>query len=60
LFKYSANQKNIKLLLLHIDETIPQFLVGDAYTKQILVNLLSNAIKFTQKEVKLEISQEKI
>jgi hypothetical protein len=29
LFKYSANQKNIKLLL-HIDETIPQFLVGDA------------------------------
>jgi signal transduction histidine kinase len=46
----------------HIDETIPQFLVGDALRlKQILVNLLSNAVKFTQKgEVKLEISQEKI
>jgi PAS domain S-box-containing protein len=59
LFKYSANLKDIGLLL-NVDESIPQYLVGDVLRlKQILVNLLSNAIKFTEKgEVRLEVMQD--
>jgi PAS domain S-box-containing protein len=58
LFKYEANSKKINLLL-HIDEDVPQFILGDFFRlKQILVNLLSNAMKFTfLGHIKLNITQ---
>ncbi|PKB17961.1 PAS domain-containing protein [Flavobacterium sp. 5] len=58
LFKYEANHKKIDLLL-HIDENVSQFIVGDSFRlKQILVNLLSNAMKFTfSGHIKLNITQ---
>jgi len=58
LFKYEANHKKIDLLL-YIDHSVPQFIVGDSFRlKQILVNLLSNAMKFTfSGHIKLSITQ---
>jgi PAS domain S-box-containing protein len=59
LFNYSANSKNLKLLL-DFDPNLPDFIETDSLRiKQVLVNLLSNAIKFTKKgEVTLSISGE--
>jgi PAS domain S-box-containing protein len=48
LFKFQAIQKNINLVL-HIDDTIPEFIMADSIRlKQILVNLIGNALKFTE------------
>jgi PAS domain S-box-containing protein len=52
-----AAQKSLELIL-HIDESIPQTLVGDPdRLRQILVNLVGNAIKFTPRgEIELRVS----
>jgi lactose/cellobiose-specific phosphotransferase system IIC component len=47
IFVFRINEKNQKLTI-HIDETIPPFLVGDdRRLGQVITNLLSNATKFT-------------
>ncbi|PDW01444.1 ATP-binding protein [Candidatus Viridilinea mediisalina] len=53
---YSAEQKNLKLLL-HLEPNVPRFIFTDAVRlKQVLVNLLGNAVKFTlHGEVELSI-----
>lgn len=58
---FKSEKKNLELIT-HIDEKIPEFLIGDAVRiKQILTNLLSNAIKFTHEgEIILEVSPKKI
>lgn len=46
-YSHNADSKNIKLDL-HIDPTVPEFVIGDQFRlNQILSNLISNGIKFT-------------
>ena len=58
LFKYQADQKNIKLILT-IEDNVPEYIFGDSVRlKQVLVNLLSNALKFTNfGEIRLDITE---
>ena len=60
LFLIKAQKKSIGLNL-YIDESIPEFVEGDAIRlRQILVNLEGNAVKFTEQgEVYLEVRLEK-
>ncbi len=55
--KFSAHQKNLKILT-SIQDDVPNFVLTDyVRIRQILINLLSNAIKFTKKgeiEIKIE------
>jgi PAS domain S-box-containing protein len=47
LHRYSAEEKNLKLMV-NISENIPSYLIGDEFRlAQIIDNLLSNAVKFT-------------
>ncbi|MFT3795738.1 response regulator [Flavobacterium sp.] len=47
--EFIAN-KNENKVSIHVDETIPEFLIGDKLRfSQILMNLTSNALKFTKK-----------
>lgn len=49
IFSKKASEKNIQLKF-HIDENIPDYLIGDEVRiSQVIKNLLSNAIKFTEK-----------
>jgi signal transduction histidine kinase len=49
LMEFRAKTKGIELLV-NIDESIPDLLIGDPYRlNQILINLVNNAIKFTGK-----------
>jgi signal transduction histidine kinase/CheY-like chemotaxis protein/HPt (histidine-containing phosphotransfer) domain-containing protein len=48
ILSFAANEKNIALVLV-IDESIPETLVGDPFRiSQVLLNLCGNAIKFTE------------
>ena len=60
LFMVQLNKKGLKLDI-HIDPSIPSFLLGDPLRiKQILLNLISNSIKFTsQGAIELTINQVK-
>ena len=55
---FKAEKKNLELII-HVDENVPEFVIGDAVRlKQIMTNLLSNAIKFTHEgEIILEIRE---
>ena len=55
IIKYSADKKNLEVLL-DIDPKMPRFaLVDPVRLKQIFANLLGNAVKFTQKgEIELK------
>lgn len=61
IFKYTAEKKNIEILL-NIDPSVPQLGFFDPIRlKQILANLLSNALKFTNSgKVELNITFTKI
>jgi two-component system, sensor histidine kinase and response regulator len=52
-----ANEQRLELLI-HIERTVPDLLVGDPHRiRQILTNLISNAIKFTSKgEIEVQVS----
>jgi CheY-like chemotaxis protein len=56
IFKYTAEKKNIEIIL-NIDPSVPQLAYFDPIRlKQILANLLSNALKFTNSgKVELKI-----
>jgi len=55
--RFSAQNKNLHLLLT-VDDSVPRFAFLDPIrVKQVLVNLLSNAVKFTEKgSVELELA----
>ena len=56
------SQKNNNIITVHIDEGIPEYLIGDKLRlAQILMNLVSNALKFTKDgEVEIRIDLAKI
>lgn len=58
-FIANRNENGIKI---HVDEAIPEFLIGDKLRfSQILMNLTSNALKFTRKgTVRIEARQVRI
>lgn len=57
-FRFNAEKKDITLSL-HIDDQVPEILLGDsARLTQILNNLVSNAVKFTDEgEVSIEVTE---
>ena len=58
LMKSRAEEGGMNLCL-NVDESLPQFLLGDSYRlRQVLLNLMANAIKFTPTggEVRLAVS----
>jgi PAS domain S-box-containing protein len=59
IIKYTANKKDLEVLL-NVDNNIPSFAMVDPIRlKQILANLLSNAVKFTEKgEIELKVEFE--
>ncbi len=56
------SQKNNNKISIAIDDTIPEYLIGDKLRlAQILMNLVSNALKFTKEgEVEIIINQVKV
>ena len=56
LYSLKSEQQGVSLLL-HVDELLPEYLLGDpTRLRQVIVNLVSNALKFTrQGEVKVSI-----
>jgi PAS domain S-box-containing protein len=61
MFRAACEEKNVELIL-NIDNTVPEFIIGDELRlSQILNNLISNAVKFTSKGfVKINVTADVI